>query len=374
MSTRPILFVGGGSGGHIAPLLAVVEALLKLDPERPLHYVGTAADLQSPLLESLPAQVQRHAIVAGKLNRFLTVRQVGESARAVQGLWQADRLIARLRPAAVVAKGAYVSVPVVVAAARRGIPVFTHETDLIPGLANRIVARYARTIFTAFPADAYTQLPADHLLATGQPVRPVFYTTSTEDAAGLSVAGRVLSADLPIVTVVGGSQGARDINELIIGAWSKLLPQTQLVMLTGPSELSAVEAAAERLPAELRERLFLTAFLTDSLPLVLKRSTVVVSRAGGMFWELIAVRVPSILIPLPAAAQDHQRANARFLQQAGAVEVLDQEGLTGDGLAERVLGLLQDSERRGALSGAMQRLDHPDAASRMAEHILSHLK
>ena len=365
---KRIVFVGGGSVGHVAPLLAVMQEVNTQHPEIKLIYIGTQADLESPLLTSSKLPIETHAIEAGKINRFVTIKHLSELRKLCLGLLQAQVLLEKIQPDLVFAKGAYVSVPVVLAAALRAIPIYTHETDVVPGLANRLSSHFAQTIFTAFPIDCYTSLPKQKLLYMGQPVRKEFLKHSTARMFN------DLSLSDPLITVTGGSLGSRSINALISEGWSSLLPYTQLAHLCGEADFNMLTKKAGQLPAELRKKLLLTPFVTHGLPDLFQHSQVVVSRAGGTIAELAACGASTILIPLPTAAQNHQWANARVLMAAEAVEVCDELTMSSENLVKEILALQNDSARRVALSNAIHKFAKPNAAEEMAILICSRIE
>ncbi len=370
---RHILFVGGGTAGHIAPLFPVMEACLDYAKKHNLSltfsYIGMAEDVISPLIQDSRLPFTPYVISAGKLNRFITLRHIPEGIKMLRGMWQARRLLKKLKPTAVFAKGGFVSVPVVMAARRMKIPVYCHETDVVPGLANRIIARSATKIFTAFPPEVYKNLPKDRLLATGQPVRQAFYAKPGDEP--IQVGHRLISGDLPIVTVIGGSQGARRVNELVSRAWPELLAYCDLVHITGKNEFIQYVRKADELPASLNTRLHLAPFIAEELPEIILRSSVVISRAGGTIFELAAARSAAVLIPLSSASQNHQWENAKVLQGKWAAVVLDEKATTTKTLVHEVLHILHTPKERGALSKAIGQFDHPEAAATMAATILA---
>ncbi len=369
-----ILFVGGGTAGHIAPLFPVMEACIAqaqvLGKDLRCSYAGMAEDVASPLIQESELPFTAYVITAGKLNRFLTLRHIPEGVKMIRGIFQARKLLKKLRPTAVFAKGGFVSIPVVMAAKRFGIPVYCHETDVVPGLANRIIAKSATKIFTAFPVEFYKNLPKDRLIATGQPVREDFYA-EYDESLPITVEHREISGELPIVTVIGGSQGARRVNELVSEAWSEILPYCELVHITGKHDFIQCVRKADKLPSGLSARLHLAPFIAEELPEVIVRSCLVISRAGGTIFELAAARSPAILLPLSTASQNHQWENAKVLQQKWAAIVLDEKATTAKTLAHEVLHILHTAKERNALSKAIGQFDHPDAAETMARSMLS---
>lgn len=364
---KHIMFVGGGTAGHIAPLLAVMGAVQERAKQVACSYVGQQADLASPLITESTLTFSKHAVHSGKLHRHLTWNQFSQLRSLLRGMREAERLIRTEKPDVVFAKGGYSTVPVVVAAARARIPVFCHESDAVPGLANRFIARFARKVFTSYPVEAYRRLPAAKLVTTGQPVRDMFYRQARELPL---VEGKRLSPVLPVITVVGGSQGARQVNMMVAAAWEALLVNYQIVHITGVHEHAQYEKRAAKLPAAEQERLNVVPFLTGELPALFQKSAVVVSRAGGTIAELAACRACTVLIPLSTAAQNHQWANARLLESAGAAVVLDERTTTADELVATIRRILQDTREQTGLRAAIGSFDHPDAAARMADYLL----
>jgi UDP-N-acetylglucosamine--N-acetylmuramyl-(pentapeptide) pyrophosphoryl-undecaprenol N-acetylglucosamine transferase len=363
---KRIVFTGGGTVGHISPLLAVMEAVQKAEAIE-CHYVGQQSDLESPAITESNLQFEKHAIHAGKLNRFMTWKHFQEAAHMLMGFGEAYSLLKRLHPDLVFAKGGAVSIPMAFAAHALKIPIVCHETDVIPGLANRFVARYASLIFTAFPIASYPQIEASKARYVGQPVRSIFYTNYD---GPIILAGREVHPELAIITVIGGSQGGHALNLLVQQSWNAVLEKSQIIHICGPRDAESLQAAVGGLPLSLRERLWVLPFVSQELPALFQRSTLVISRAGGTIAELAATKRPTILVPLPSAAQDHQRANAKVLQSADAAIVVDEATVTSIAFTEEILSLLADSKRREALSSSIAKFDHPKAAADMAKEML----
>jgi UDP-N-acetylglucosamine--N-acetylmuramyl-(pentapeptide) pyrophosphoryl-undecaprenol N-acetylglucosamine transferase len=363
------LFVGGGSAGHAAPLLAVMKEMHSLRPDICLHYCGTEADLSSPLVSESAIPFERHAIEAGKIHRFMTLQHISEAKKIVKGLWQAQVLMEKLQPDVVFAKGGFVTVPLALAAALRAIPIYAHETDVVPGLATRLVGLFAEKVFTAFPAQYYHALPQEKLIYSGQPVREEFYGAS--ERGEILVSGKKVSLDKPLVTIIGGSLGAHRINELISKGWEELLKIAQVVHICGKQDYGVLQRLAESLPSELSDKLVLSPFINHELPILFSSSCVVVSRAGGTIAELAAARAATILIPLSTAAQNHQWANAKVFSKAGAAMVVDERLIDSEKLAQMIIGLCLDSTERSRYAGAISLFAKPDAAYRMAACLAS---
>jgi UDP-N-acetylglucosamine--N-acetylmuramyl-(pentapeptide) pyrophosphoryl-undecaprenol N-acetylglucosamine transferase len=360
-----ILFVGGGTGGHIAPIVPVMQAVHELyGAEVEIGYAGLASDLTSPLLEEAKVPIQKMAVRAGKLHRHLTWNHFRQLGQFLGGFRDAARLLRTFSPNVLFAKGGYVTLPLVMVARWRKIPIVGHESDAVPGLANRIIARMADYMCTSFPPETYTAwFPLAKTVFTGQPVRTAFREAQPRPT---QVGRKVIPADLPIVTVVGGSQGARRVNELISACWERLAEEAVIVHATGAAEHAEYQALAKKLPLAIQQRLVLSPFITAELPALLQKSAVVVSRSGGMVAELAAARACVILIPLSTSAQNHQWANAEVLAQAGAAATLDEREATPDRLSRQIRELLTPSNTSTTMRAAIYHFDRPNAATDMA--------
>lgn len=362
MGKKHIVFTGGGTAGHISPLLAVLEEVQRQDPAVQCSYIGLTSDLESPLIKNSPLIFKKYAVPAGKLNRHLTLKNLTQPFLVSAGFLQAHSLLKKLKPTIVFSKGGYVSIPVALAAAQLNIPILSHETDVIPGLANRIIGRYAKTIFTAFPIKAYRALPAEKLVYTGQPVRDIF----RQPVGGeLIIDQRPISFERPLVTIIGGSQGAHRLNEFVHRSWEALLPETQIVHLCGTMDYAWLHKEAAG-----KEGLWVVPFIGEELAALFQRSAVVVSRAGGTMAELAATKTATILVPLSTASQDHQRANANVLAHAHAALVVDEIHSNEKELLKLIQHLLKNVDERNALQQAIATFDHPNAARLMAEKLL----
>lgn len=357
--------MGGGTQGHIFPLLAVMEAVQK-ELAVDCVYIGQKKDMQSPAIRSAAIPFKTRTIRAGKLNRFITWKHFAQAVNFLLGLIQGRWIIFRLKPDLVFSKGGFVSVPIVMAATAKGIPVVSHETDLIPGMANRLAAKRVRKICTAFPAEAYRQLPQSKLVYTGQPVRKEFF--EAKSGAALNIKGRELRTDRPIVVSTGGSQGAHRLNEIVKEAWLPLLEQAVLVHISGEKDYESLIKEAAILPKKLQENLYIASFV-DEVAELFKQSAVIVSRAGGSVMELAAVAKPVILVPLSTAAQDHQAANAKFMQDRHAAMVIDERTGTGEDLSQKIMQILTSPDIANNLAANIAKLARPNAAADIAKVI-----
>ncbi|HXR06822.1 MAG TPA: undecaprenyldiphospho-muramoylpentapeptide beta-N-acetylglucosaminyltransferase [Candidatus Acidoferrum sp.] len=349
----------GGTGGHLFPGLAV---------GRELQRRGCAVTL----LVSCKEIDRLAAAAAGEMEvvRLPGVGLVrGNAAGFLWRFWQSFRLSSRYfkrrPPQWVLAMGGFTAAPPILAGKRLGARTFLHESNSIPGRANRWLARGVDGAFVYFAA-AKDRLRARRIEVTGMPVREEFLRPGP---AGAARAALGLKADAPVLLVMGGSQGARQINELLAGSLPRLreaAPQLQFVHLTGPDDLEKVRAAyaARQCPALVR------AFLGEMAP-VLAAADLAVSRAGASsLAEFAACQLPAVLIPYPKAADRHQLHNALAFARSGAARALTQETVSPELLTQEILALLGDPARRTAMREALRAWHSPEAAAAIAERML----
>ena len=341
----------GGTGGHLYPGLAVGQELLR-------H------GCRVQLIIS-PKEVDQRAVADLEGMEIVTLPAVGLVGRRylafLKGFatswWQAWRRFRKDRPAAVLAMGGFTAAPPVVAGKLVRARIFLHESNTIPGRANRLLCSLADQVFTWFSQSA-SHLRNKNIVVTGMPVRPGF---SREEPR--------VPGESPSLLVMGGSQGARGVNLLVVEALELLRqrrPALRYVHLTGSQDEATVREAYERLdlPAEVKAH-------SEEMPRLLSEATLAVARAGASsLAELAAVRLPALLIPYPHAADNHQFFNAGAFERTGAALMADQRSLTAEGLAERVLELLADPRKLEGMRNALTEWHQPRAAQRIAEAIL----
>lgn len=356
---RRVAIACGGTGGHLFPGLAVAEEL-----------AGQDCDLT--LLVS-PKDVDQQALrsVAG-LN-VVTLPAVGlERGRVLEfcsGFRQSCRVaraefLAR-RPDAIVAMGGFTSAPPVWVGKRLGAATFLHESNTIPGRANRWLSWVVDFAFTGFP-EAGARLHARRIKVTGTPVRRAFRPRPVQECKqrfGLDPSG-------PVVLVMGGSQGASGINELVCRALPLLKERRaawQWLHLSGPADAEKLRAAY----AAHSLRAVVLTFCSE-MELALGAASVGISRAGASaLAELAQMQVPAALMPYPSATDNHQHLNARFYEQAGAAILLKQQGATPECLAARLVSLMEDEALRATMQQALKRLQRPEAAKEIADIVLA---
>jgi len=356
---KPIVFVGGGTGGHVFPALAVLEELKARTAAR-VVWIGSRSGMEGGLLAS--RDIPYYGIPTGKLRRYLSLRNLIDVFKIAAGLIAAFFILLRVKPALVFSKGGYVSVPAAVAAYLLGIPVFTHESDIVPGLATRINARFAEKVLTSFAdtRDCFRPKEQAKVLHTGNPIR-------SDLLGGSPAAGRKV-VDCPpgrfLVLVLGGSQGSAFLNRLVLEALPRL---TALPPLAADSYIAHQmgEANYRGIPSP---NYFSTAFFSREMPDVLAAADLVICRAGAnTVWELAALGKPSLLIPLPrSASRGDQIENARFFARAGAALMLQEEEADANRLIEILLQLRQNESKLYEMRSRARELARTDAAARIA--------
>ena len=317
-----VVVTGGGTAGHVLPALPVAQALLRAGSS--VHFVGSTSGLEERLVA--PLDIPYHGIQAGKLRRYFSFENLVDALRIPIGIVQAWRLLARIRPVVVFSKGGYVSFPVVVGAWLRRIPVVAHESDLTPGLANRLAQRFTTTLCVNFESTR-----ADHgrVVVTGTPVRG-------DLLHGDGVRGRHLlglDAGRPVLLVVGGSLGAARLNDVVRGALEELRHNYHVVHVCG---VGKADIALTSLPGYTQRE-----YVTDEWGDVIAAADLVISRAGAnALYEWLALGKPHLLVPLPrSASRGDQIENAAYAESRGWSMVLAEEKLNRETLVSGVAKL-----------------------------------
>jgi UDP-N-acetylglucosamine--N-acetylmuramyl-(pentapeptide) pyrophosphoryl-undecaprenol N-acetylglucosamine transferase len=352
-----VLFAGGGTGGHLYPAIAVAEELRRRDPATVVSFVGTARGLEHRVVPALglPLDLIRSAGLKGKSPAAL-LRGLALLPLSALDAW---RVLSSRRPDVVVGVGGYSSGPVLLLAALRRRPTLVMEQNTAPGFTNRVLARWVDAAAVSYE-ETLRFFPRTGFVS-GNPVRQAFVDGSGRDEPR-PAEGKVR------VLIVGGSQGARAVNEAMRAAAPALAAHAASLALThqtGERDLARVrEAYAAAGLAATVEPFF------DDVQARMAAADLVVSRAGAStLAELTILGKPMVLVPLPTAADDHQRKNAVALAQAGAADVVEERELSGERLAERIVALAGDPARRARMADASRRLGRPDAAARVADRI-----
>lgn len=360
-SRRRILIAGGGTGGHLMPALAIATALREHTPEVEPVLVGAVRGVEARIL---PTRDFRYYLLPSEpIYRRTWWRNARWPLVAARLLRDVGKLFAAERPAAVLGTGGYASAPVVWWAARRGIPTAVQEQNAYPGLATRWLSRRVRHVYLGLPEARRLLRFGAHteVFDTGNPITPPAHERRAQALARFGLDGR-----RPVVLVTGGSQGALAINRAVAGWLRQGGPRdADLLWVTGRG--THAEFAAAHKPPAVQVIDFLDP-MADGYAV----ADLVVSRAGMItVAELCAWGLPSILIPLPTAAADHQTHNARVLAEAGASLLLGQQQLSGATLGEAVQGLLGDDARRSAMAGRALARGRPRAAAEIVSKLLT---
>ena len=367
-----VLLSGGGTGGHLYPALALAEAMRAQRADVNVHFVGALRGVEARVL---PQQGVAHTLLPFEPLRRDRVWQnwklLPSMTRSMTGL---ARIFLRLKPSLVVGTGGYASGPAAMFAVLAGVPVAVQEQNSWPGFTTRMLSRWAKQVHLGFPEAERHLKPGrgTRVYALGNPIRPPDPTLRR----GAARTHFGLDPDATVLLVVGGSQGARAINEALAAALERFAagqlpppPQgMQILWAAGPKNLDAVTARVE--PLGLERWVKLLGYI-DDMPRALAAADVAISRAGAMATaELLAWGVPAILVPLPTAAADHQTHNARALADTGAAVFLPEPELTPDRLWAELARLFGDGEERARMAAAARARAHPDAARDIAHHLL----
>jgi UDP-N-acetylglucosamine--N-acetylmuramyl-(pentapeptide) pyrophosphoryl-undecaprenol N-acetylglucosamine transferase len=350
-----IVFTGGGTAGHVFPALAVLDELASRWPGR-VVWIGSSRGMERDILRR--RAIPYYGIPSGKLRRYLSLANFLDLFRVLFGLLASLAVLARERPRLVFSKGGYVTVPPLAAARLLGIPSFTHESDLNPGLATRINARSAERVLVSFAESAGYLKPAlrPKVTHTGNPVRRALLRG--DPAAGRAMVG--CPPERPLLLVLGGSLGSAFLNRAIQRGLSELTSRCFVVHQMGSAHFQ---------PAS-RPGYHPVAFLEEELPHLLAASDLVLCRAGAnTLWELAALGKPSVLVPLSSeASRGDQLENARHFAVRGAALVVPEQ--EGERLVAEVLNLLEDPPRLQEMGRRARELGRPEAAARIAELVL----
>lgn len=360
-----MLLAGGGTGGHVNPLLAIAEALRELSPDVRFLFLGGRGGLEADLVRA--AGLDFHATPMPSLRD--PDSRLALLSRAVLLLPAAlDALvrIARFRPAVCCTSGGLVALPIVVAARLAGVPVYIWEGNVVPGRTNRLLARLSERVGATFPG-SLPLLPRGRTAVSGNPIRRSLLRWSRE--SGRAALG--VPAQEAVVFVTGGSQGSERINAAVAAALTRLTRRAIVLHHAGAAHLARAEAGRDALPAAARERYRPYAYLHDEMGAALAGADVIVGRASSSsIAEPLAFGVPLVLVPFGAAADAHQSANARAVEEAGAAIAIRESELDGDRLAAVVLGLLDDAARLARMRDAARRVGRPDAALGIGREVL----
>ena len=350
---KHIVLTGGGTAGHVTPNIALIPKLQEKGFQ--ISYIGSYNGIEKSLIQELG--IPYYGISSGKLRRYFDIKNFSDPFRVLKGYSQAKKLMKQLKPDVVFSKGGFVTVPVVLAAKKRKIPAIIHESDMTPGLANKLCLSSATKICCNFPETVST-LPADKAVLTGTPIRQELLHGDKEAARNFCG----FSSDKPVLLVIGGSLGAASVNENVRKILPELLKEFQVIHLCGKGKTdSSLEHTAGYVQYE---------YIKEELPDLFALADIVISRAGAnAICELNALAKPNLLIPLSAnASRGDQILNARSFERQGYSIVLEEEEITESVLMDSIRKLY---ENRNSYIEAMQSSKQLDSINQIVSIIES---
>lgn len=327
---KKIVLTGGGTAGHVTPNIALIPALKEQGYE--ISYIGSYNGIEKKLIEEM--NIPYYGIATGKFRRYFDVKNLTDPFRVIKGMFQAKKLLQELKPDVVFSKGGFVSVPVVRAAGKCHIPAISHESDMTPGLANKISAKYAAKVCCNFP-ETVEIIPNGKGVLTGTPIRKELL--SGDKVAGLNLCG--FNSEKPVLMVIGGSLGALHVNEAIRAIIPELIRKYQVIHICGKGK---VDKSFYNTTGYYQFE-----YVNSELKDLFAAADIVVSRAGAnVICELLAMKKPNLLIPLPASSsRGDQILNANSFKKQGYSDVLEEENMTNDTLLDAINNLYENREK-----------------------------
>ncbi len=352
---KKIILTGGGTAGHVTPNIAMIPRLKELGYE--ISYIGTYNGIEKKLIEEIG--IPYYGISSGKLRRYFDLKNFTDPFRVNKGFGDAKKILKKIKPDVVFSKGGFVTVPVVLMAAHLHIPVVIHESDMTPGLANKIALPKATKICCNFPETK--ELFSDRATVTGTPIRQELFNGDKEKARKFCG----FTDDKPTLLVVGGSTGSVAINKAIWGCLDELLKEFNVIHLTGKGKLNP--------DIKDKKGYVQYEFIKEQLPDMFALADVVISRAGAnAICELLAIRKPNLLIPLSkAASRGDQILNAQSFEKSGYSYVIEEEAVSNETL---LTGIREVYSNRDKYIEAMQTSELADSITSITSIIDSLVK
>lgn len=317
---KKIVLTGGGTAGHVTPNIALLPRLKELGYE--IHYIGSYEGIESKLIADF--DIPYYGIATGKFRRYLDPKNLTDPFRVIKGYTEARKILKQIQPDIVFSKGGYVSVPVVRAAASLKIPCIIHESDMTPGLANKLCIPVAEKVCCNFP-ETMQYIPEDKAILTGSPIREEL--SKGNKIAALDLCG--FDANTPVIMVIGGSLGAANVNKAVRDALPELLKDFQVVHICGKDKIDNMLLTTKG----YKQFEYVKAELKD----IFAMADVVISRAGAnAICELLALKKPNVLIPLMAGSRGDQILNAKSFESQGYSKVLMEDDITNQLLVDTI--------------------------------------
>jgi UDP-N-acetylglucosamine--N-acetylmuramyl-(pentapeptide) pyrophosphoryl-undecaprenol N-acetylglucosamine transferase len=358
VSEKTIVLTGGGTAGHVSLNEAIIPSLQA--EGYTVHYIGSHHGIEKELITDSFPEVPYHSISSGKLRRYFSLKNFTDPFKVLAGIGQAFSIIKKVKPSIVFSKGGFVSVPVVIAAKLLNIPVVIHESDVTPGLANKLAQPFASHIFTVFK-ETLKYIPANKATCTGSVVREQLFKGSK--MRGLKLCQFEIKK--PVLLVMGGSLGSVVLNDAIRSNLPELLKDYNVIHLCGKGN---VDSSLLELKGYKQFE-----YVTSELPDLINAADFVVSRAGSnSIFEFLALKKPMLLIPLSSAkSRGDQILNAKLFKNQGFAEVLEEENLTKQTFLESLQTLIQNKE---SILEAMAKAERPKTPKEMVNLILKYEK
>ncbi len=373
-----ILFAGGGTGGHVFPILAIAKEIKKqnsTDLKIKLNFIGPRDEISDELFEKEGIEVKK--ITTGKIRRYSSISSFFQNTvdlifKIPIGIIQSFFYIFFLSPDLLVSKGGYGAFPSTIVAKILQVPIFLHESDISPGIVNKISARFALEVFVSFPKTE--NFAPEKMILTGNPIRESLLKIPTEDEIKKNLN---LTKNKPVILIMGGSQGSRRVNDLALNALPQLLPKFTIIHQCGTNNEKEIKMQTNFLiPKNLKNNYFLFPFLTENqLRSAYHASDLIITRAGsGSIFEIAAISKPSVLIPITESAQNHQIKNAYSYCDFGAGMVIEEKNITPHLFNEKITNLLKNEKTMKRMKRKASLFSRPRAAKIISEYILEFLK
>jgi len=366
-----ILFTGGGTGGHLFPIVAIVREIRRIYPKKNLkfYYMGPKDEFGLLMLSQEDFIIK--TIISGKIRRYFSFQNFVDILFKIPfGILQSFFWLLFNRPDLVFSKGGSGSISVTLSARILMIPVFIHESDVAPGLSNQITAKWAKKIFISFPKTEY--FDPEKTTLVGNPIRKEILEGDEEKATEMFN----LTLQKPIFLIIGGSQGAETINDFILRILNDLLKDYEIIHVTGPQNVKEISAEAQAIEDKNLQIYYHPIGFLDEQKIkhAYKAADLIISRSGsGSIFEIAGVGKPSLLIPLPSAAGNHQSKNAYAYAETGAAEVVEQQNLIPNFFIEKLQLLFLHPEKLQEMHEAALAFAKPLAAKAIARGVLEFL-
>lgn len=364
-----IVLTGGGSGGHLMPLVTVAEKIKEKHPDAEFLFMGPKGKLEDLIIGG--AGIPARQILSGKMRRYFSFWNFLDMLKIPLGFFQSLWVLLEYMPDAIFSKGGYACLPVVLAGWLYRIPILIHESDSVIGLANSMLGKFATRVAVSYP-EAEKEFPDSQVVLTGNPIR-------SDITLGDRIRARQafsLSESKKVIFVCGGSQGAKSLNDKIVTILPELLKKYQVIHQTGESNFEDVVRKAGELGIKAgREGYHPIAFIGEELKDIYAATDLVITRASANFLSEIAANgKPAIAIPLESSANGHQKMNAYSIARMGGCVVLEENNLGEHMLLEKIDEIMNDEALKKSLSENIRQFYHADAAYKIAEGVVGMIK